>query len=138
MKKFWTMTMVFMIVNISSAFPDTLTNIFHRGLIGLKIKQITEAESCKRVSTQKMAQIKKLSLEFEEISTISHDAFQGLTALEQINLASNYIETIPANTFRGLVSLSQLDLSYNFISEISRSALGLSHKVRIKGVVVNP
>ena len=162
MKSSFIIVFICVCVGISSSFADTFVDICKRGRIGLKIKQITGAASCKQVSSEKMAEINKLSLEYEDISSIGDYAFSGLISLKEINLSSNLLKSISKHTFAGLISLEKINLSYNDISNIELSAfqdltslkeinlsynliesisiseLGLSENVLIRGVVTNP
>jgi len=162
MKSLIIIVFVYLCLGIRASFADTFVDICKRGRIGLKIKQITGAASCRQVSSEKMAEINKLSLEYEDISSIgdyafsglislkeinlssnllksiSKHTFAGLTSLEKINLSNNDISNIESNVFRDLTSLKEINLFYNLIDSVSISELGLSENVLIRGVATNP
>ena len=71
--------------------------------------------------------LKSLSLNNDQIYTLSKEAFSGLSNLEALDLGSNMITTIPKEVFSGLSNLEVLDLRGNQLTELPKEVFsGLS------------
>lgn len=59
------------------------------------------------------AQLRELSLAWNQIERISSNAFHGLAALQRLDLTKNHLARLPGNVFSPLPALRWLDVSRN-------------------------
>ncbi|XP_039759367.1 chaoptin-like [Pararge aegeria] len=80
--------------------------------------------------------LKDLTLDFNQLTTLTDFNFRTLVSLEKLNLSSNRIKHIENKTLATLINLEQLDLSHNeiyvihqtlFESNINLHKLSISH-----------
>lgn len=57
--------------------------------------------------------LKRLTLDHNEISSLDENLFQGLASLRHLDISYNCIKALPDGIFKGLVSLKHLDISGN-------------------------
>ena len=76
--------------------------------------------------------LKSLSLTRDQITTLSKEAFSGLSKLTYLDLGLNKLTTIPKEVFSGLSDLEALDLQENQITTLSKEIFsGLSKLWRL-------
>ena len=71
--------------------------------------------------------LESLSLQHNQISTLSKEAFSGLSKLKRLDLMENKITELPKEVFSGVSNLKELNLGHNKLTELPKGAFsGLS------------
>ncbi|XP_050296356.1 chaoptin-like isoform X2 [Anthonomus grandis grandis] len=96
-------------------------------VLDLRFNKFTEVPKC----LEYVSFLKKLYLNFNEITDLKYSSFQKLTSLEELSLHQNSISTIDRRAFFGLQSLQTLDLSKNAIDNLQNLRFSDMPKLRI-------
>ena len=78
-----------------------------------------------------MRNLKKLSLEENEIEKISQDAFIYLKHLEELNISKNKLKILHDDTFARLFKLRIFSASYNDLQDISEEMFGRNKNLEV-------
>lgn len=73
---------------------------------------------CEDITTAHLAEVRILSVDDPEFTTLQAHDFSGLIALEYLLLDRNSLTSLPEEVFRGLTSLEELWLQGNSLSEL--------------------
>ncbi|GAB0098649.1 Leucine-rich repeat [Sergentomyia squamirostris] len=91
--------------------PPTLATAEHLRILTLSHNTISNIDS----STPfiHLLNLRRLDLSFNQLATLSDDAFDGLKHLQHLDLSHNHLTTLPSNVFANLPRLNHLLLSAN-------------------------
>lgn len=106
--------------SLSVFAQQQFTNVCDR-TIGRALTYALGEQSCSKISTQKMQELRALNLAKFSIGSLNIDDFKGLDSLEELSLYDNKIDHIPTGSFRGLAKLKKLNLCYNNLEKVSMS-----------------
>ncbi|XP_018322078.1 chaoptin-like [Agrilus planipennis] len=124
--------------NVSSSFNLNLTHnritkcldgssFVNVGELNLKHNRLAAVPACLR----NVNQLRKLFLDFNNITYLGHNSFIHSTTLEQLTLSQNAISNVNKYAFFGLHTLQILDLSNNFISHLHNNQFSSLANLRI-------
>ena len=89
------------------------------------LARIPGVSNCADVTAAHLAAIDgTLALIFKNITALSAEDFDGLTALEQLRLNENPLTELPADVFDNLTSLTELGLAGNALTTLPGDVLG--------------
>lgn len=106
---------------------DTFLKAFpiKNGKLDLENKGITDADLTHILKLLgEEPNLKWLYLNYNQLTSISANAFIGLTNLKELSLSNNQITTLSDNTFGGLTNLEWLYLNHNQITTLSANTFG--------------
>ncbi|CAH1786354.1 unnamed protein product [Owenia fusiformis] len=78
-----------------------------------------------------LSKMQEILLDFNSISVVSNNTFQGLTQLRRINLNKNKIETIENQAFQGLDCLTNLEMQGNGLRSVPTQALSVLESLEV-------
>jgi Leucine-rich repeat (LRR) protein len=81
--------------------------------------------------------LRRLSLQFNMISSISSNALLKMSFLEYLNLSLNSISSLPQGIFRDLISLTELNLRGNLIVQLNPNMFEKTFQLAHIDVAVN-
>jgi Leucine-rich repeat (LRR) protein len=113
---------------MNTIIPKKLNENFEN-LIDLRVEN-TDLSQIDAVVTVGLSKIRRLYLGKNEISKISHDAFNEMTHLQIISLNNNRISHIKDSTFKLQVHLQKISLSFNKLSQISNKLFSGNEKLQ--------
>ena len=81
--------------------------------------QIADITACEDVTATDLSGITgTLTLEFQSLSSLQEDDFDGLSSLQSLELNDNSLSSLHVDIFDGLSSLQSLELNYNSLSSL--------------------